>query len=234
MAVDPTHASGHHRAIRDAERRRDQMSPAGFTLYGVALSGPTYKVGLMFALCGERFAYRHTNLREGAHKTPEFLAINRYGQVPALTHGELRLCQSGAILQYLSETFGKFAGVDTATRQRSREWLFWDADRLSPGIFRTRAIARGFLKAEPPTTVVYREAGEAGLKVLDQTLAGSAFLCGPAPTIADIACYGAVAFADEGDFRIADWPNIKAWGSRIAALPGFKAPYDLLPMADIP
>jgi glutathione S-transferase len=210
------------------------MSQTGFILHGVGLSGPTYKVALMLTLCGERFSYRHTNLREGAHKTPEFLAINRYGQVPALVHGELKLCQSGAILQYLSETLGKFGGSDVATRQRSREWLFWDADRLSPGVYRTRAIARGFLKAEPAVAAVYREAGEAGLKILDQTLAGQPFLAGAAPTIADIACYGVVAFAEEADFRIADWPSIKAWGARIAALPGFKAPYDLLPMADIP
>ena len=209
------------------------MPLAGFTLHGIAYSGSTYKVALMFALCGERFSYRHINLREGTHKTPEFIAINRYGQVPALTHGELKLCESGAILQYLSETFGKFGGVDPITRQRSREWLFWDVDRLSPGIFRTRAIVRGFLKAEPSTVAVYREAGEAGLKVLTHTLAGSAFLAGPDPTIADIACYSAVAFAEEGEFRLADWPCIKAWAARMATLPGFKAPYDLLPMADI-
>ena len=210
------------------------MPQSSFTLYGVALSGPTYKAALMLSLCGERFSYRHTNLREGAHKTPQFLAINRYGQVPALIHGELKLCQSGAILQYLSETTGKFGGSETLVRQRSREWLFWDADRLSPGVYRTRAIARGFFKAEPPTAAVYREAGEAGLKVLDQALAGSAFLTGAAPTIADIACYGVVAFAEEGEFRLADYPSIKSWGTRMSALPGFKAPYDLLPMADIP
>jgi glutathione S-transferase len=210
------------------------MPQSNLTLHGIALSGPTYKVALMLTLCGERFSYRHVNLREGAHKTPEFLAINRYGQVPALVHGELKLCQSGAILQYLSETFGKFGGTEPLTRQRNREWLFWDADRLSPGVFRTRAIARGFFKAEPPTAVAYREAGEAGLKVLDQALGGSAFLTGAAPTIADIACYGVVAFAEEGEFRLADYPNIKSWGTRISALPGFKGPYDLLPMADIP
>jgi len=210
------------------------MPQSSFTLYGVALSGPTYKAALMLSLCGERFSYRHTNLREGAHKTPQFLAINRYGQVPALVHGELKLCQSGAILQYLAETTGKFGGTETLVRQRSREWLFWDADRLSPGVYRTRAIARGFFKAEPPTAAVYREAGEAGLKVLDQALAGSAFLTGAAPTIADIACYGVVAFAEEGEFRLADYPSIKSWGTRMSALPGFKAPYDLLPMADIP
>ncbi|HZS85277.1 MAG TPA: glutathione S-transferase family protein [Stellaceae bacterium] len=209
------------------------MPQSSFTLYGVAISGPTYKVALMLTLCGEPFAYRHVDLFKGAHKQPEFLAINRYGQVPALVHGELRLCQSGAILQYLSEVLGKFAGADTLTRQRTREWLFWEADRLSPGINRTRAIARGFLEADPATAKVYREAGEAGLKVLDESLAASNFIAGAMPTIGDIACYGAIVFAEEGGFRLADWPHVKAWAGRMAALPGFKAPLDLLPMNDM-
>src|SRR5277367_6622561 len=157
------------------------MPKAGFTLYGIALSGPTYKTALMLALCGERFSYRHINLREGAHKAPEFVAINRYGQVPVLAHGDLKLCQSGAILEYLSETLGKFGSTDPAARQRNREWVFWDADRLSPGIYRTRAVARGFLKAEPPVAAAYREHAEAGLKVLDQSLTGQAFLTGATP-----------------------------------------------------
>ncbi len=210
------------------------MAKTAFTLHGIALSGPTYKVALMFALCGERFSYRHINLREGAHKTPEFLAINRYGQVPALVHGELKLCQSAAILEYLSEVLGKFGGADTLSRQRNREWLFWDADRLSPGIFRTRAINRGFLKADPATAAVYREAAEAGLKVLDQSLAGQNFLTGTAPTIADIACFGVMHYLADGNFNIADWPAVKAWSDRMTALPGYKTPGDLLPMADIP
>ena len=62
------------------------MARDGMTLYGIALSGPTYKVALMLSLAGQRFSYRHMNLMKGAHKQPEFLAINRYGQVPALRH----------------------------------------------------------------------------------------------------------------------------------------------------
>ncbi len=209
------------------------MAGGAITLYGIALSGPTYKVGLMLALTGEKFSYRHINLREGAHKKPEFLAINRYGQVPALTHGDLKLCQSGAILQYLSEITGKFGGADVLTKQRAREWVMWDADRLSPPVYRSRAIQRGFLQADESVAKVYREGAEAALKVLNENLAGGGFLTGPSPTIGDIACYGVVAFMEEGGFKLADWPNIQGWASRMAALPGFKAPYDLLPMNDL-
>lgn len=44
------------------------------TLYGIWLSGPTYKAGLALSLMGESFAYKHVDLRAGAHKQPEYLA----------------------------------------------------------------------------------------------------------------------------------------------------------------
>src|SRR5882672_11605498 len=133
----------------------DGMSQPGYTLHGVALSGPTYKVALMLTLCGERFAYRHVNLREGAHKTPQFLALNRYGQVPALVDGDLKLCQSGAILQYLADKFGKMGGKTAEEKARVREWLFWEFDKLAPNVYRPRAIKRGFMKAEDSVYTLY-------------------------------------------------------------------------------
>jgi glutathione S-transferase len=208
------------------------MAQAGFTLHGIALSGPTYKVALMLSLAGQRFDYHHVNLRGGAHKSPEHLRLNRYGQVPALEHGGLALCQSGAILEYLSETLGRFGGSDTAGRQRVREWLFWDADRLSPGVYRSRAYRRGFAQAEPAVVESFRQAAEGGLGVLNDSLAGADYLAGAAATIADIACYGVAFFMGEAGFEPAKWPNIQNWMARIAQLPGYKAPSDLLPMHD--
>src|SRR2546421_9366718 len=72
---------------RLADKNRRPRAPAKprFTLHGVWLSGPTYKVGLMLSLSGARFSYEHVNLREGAHKRPEYLAKNRFGQVPCLS-----------------------------------------------------------------------------------------------------------------------------------------------------
>lgn len=231
---EATRLGAHGRTRIGGERTRTggKMSQKAFTLYGIALSGPTYKVGLMLSLCGAPFAYRHLNLREGAHKTLEHLARNRFGQVPALDHGDLRLCQSGAILQYLAETLGKFGGEGPLGRQRAREWLFWDADRLSPGIFRTRGVKRGFLKMDAASAETWQTSGEQALQVLDGELRKSAFLAGTEPSIGDIACYGVIAFAAEGEFEIGKHPSLAAWARRIEALPGYKAPYDLLPMQD--
>jgi len=204
---------------------------AAYMLYGSFLSAPTYKVGLMLALCGERFDYRHVDLAKGEHKTPEFLTLNRYGQVPVLRDGDLILCQSSAIVEYLAEKTGKFAAAAPAERQRMREWLFWAGDRLEPWLNRTRFFER-FAKADPAVMDYSRKIADAGLGVLNGLLDGKRFLVGERPTFADIALFAMVVHLAEAKFDPGSWPALKAWSDRIAALPGFRLPYDLLPKAD--
>lgn len=205
--------------------------PAAYTLYGSFLSAPSYKAGLMLRLCGLEFDYRHVDLSKGQHKTPEFLQLNRFGQVPVLVHGGLSLCQADAILEYLSEQTGKFAGSNTEERQRIREWLVWETDRLAPGIGRTRFFER-FAKPDAAVMDYMRQNGEAGLGVLNTLLEGRRFLVGERPTIADIGVAGALIHMEEGKFDPTAWPNVKLWRERVAALPGFTLPYDLLPKHD--
>jgi glutathione S-transferase len=61
---------------------------------------------------------------------------------------------------------------------------------------------------------------------------GRLFLVGNAATIADICCYGDIAFARLSDKGLKAWPNVVAWADRIEALPGFAHPFDLLAMQD--
>ena len=202
------------------------------TLYGIWLSGPTYKAGLALSLMGQPFAYKHVDLRAGAHKQPDYLAINRFGQVPALVDGDLKLCQSGAILLHLADKFGKMGGKTAEEKARVREWLFWEFDRLASNIYRPRAIKRGFMKADDNVHQMYlNQAGDA-LKVLDGALAKSDFLVGSEPTIADVAVYGDVAYAEEAAIDLSPYANVKAWMARVEKLPGFKKYEDVLPKQD--
>lgn len=202
------------------------------TLYGIWLSGPTYKAGLALSLMGQPFAYKHVDLRAGAHKQPDYLAINRFGQVPALVDGDLRLCQSGSILLHLADKFGKMGGKTAEEKARVREWLFWEFDRLASNIYRPRAIKRGFMKADDNVHQMYlNQAGDA-LKVLDAALARSDFLVGSEATIADVAVYGDVAYAEEAAIDLAPYANVKAWMARVEKLPGFKKYEDVLPKQD--
>ena len=202
------------------------------TLYGIWLSGPTYKAGLALSLMGQPFAYKHVDLRAGAHKQPEYLAINRFGQVPALVDGDLKLCQSGSILLYLADKFGKMGGKTAEDKARVREWLFWEFDQLAGNIYRPRAIKRGFMKVNDGVYEMYVNLAKDALNVLDSELGAGPFLTGSDATIADVAVYGDVAYAGEAEIDLSPYPNVKAWMGRVEKLPGFKKYEDVLPKQD--
>ncbi len=202
-----------------------------FTLHGIWLSGPTYKVALMLSLCGEQFEYVHVDLRAGEHKQPGFVEKNRFGQVPCLTDGTASFCQSASILQYLAETLGKFDGNSPQERARIREWLYWDFDRLGPPLYRSRAIRAGFRQAGEQVIAMYAQEGAAALGVLNAELGKSKWLAGGHPTIADIDVYGVVFYAADGGFDLEPYPAIRAWKERFEALPGFGKPEQLMPQA---
>jgi glutathione S-transferase len=217
--------------------RKARQSPAkksddSITLYGVFLSMPSAKVGLMLSMCGARWNYRHVDMRGGQHKLPEFLAMNRFGQVPVLQHGDRYIAQSNAILQYLAQYFGKFQGRNESEAWRIAEWLSWDFDRFSSGV----GLSRTFAKFQPQTAedvkTFMRSRGEQALTMLDRHLGTSKFMVGGSPTIADIAIFPWIATADEGGFTVANYPNLHAWAERMLGQPGVAHPYNLLPKED--
>src|SRR6195256_2504160 len=120
-----------------------------FTLYGSPHSLPTYKVALMLRLSGEPFSFRYVSFQKGMHRTPEFLALSRWGQVPVLVDGERVHLQSAAIVEHLAKTLGRFQGHDQAARQAVREWLYWNVDALFPAIFGCYSVLLGERKLLP-------------------------------------------------------------------------------------
>ncbi len=185
------------------------------TLYGIWLSGPTYKAGLALSLLGQPFAYKHVDLRAGAHKQPEYLAINRFGQVPALVDGDLTLCQSGAILLYLADKASRFVPLDPAARYETIEWLMFQVGGIGPifgqvGFFHKFA-GKDFADKRPRDRYV----GEAKrlLDVLNRRLAGRDWIMGDTITIADIATFpwvrNLIGFYGAGELvAIGEYPEV--------------------------
>lgn len=203
---------------------------ASLTLYGTHTSGPVYKVALALSLLGLPYRFRFIDFTQNEQKSPKHLDRNIFGEVPVLVvDGGPTLVQSGAILEWLAEQDGGFAGED---RQRVREWLFWTADRLAPPVYRSRAIARGRLVVDTAVGDFFRKAAEAALSLANKHLEGREWLVGNAPTIADIDLYPVVALAPQGGFDLANWPALAAFKQRFEALPGWKPQAELAPAED--
>ena len=208
------------------EEDRDRL-----TLFGSFTSSSSYKPMLYLALAGLPFRFRTVNLKTRAQRAPEYLSgVNRYGQVPALRHRGLALVQSNVILDYLARTIGRFEGRAEQERWTAREWLSWEADAIT-NVAKVRHYSR-FRAVDPAVMAYFRPLAEAALGFVDRSLQGRDWLVGDAPTIADIGCWGRMVFMAEGGMDIARWPALEAWSRRLAALPGFALPYDLIPKRD--
>ena len=204
---------------------------APYKLHGVWLSGPTYKVGLMLSMTGQKFDYEFVNLREGGGQKPEYKAKSRWGQVPCLTVAATgkNLVQSAAILGYLAQATGKFAGANPDEQQEIREWMLWTADKCAPPVSRLRAAARGIRSFGAEVTEMYTGEGKAVLTALDDHLKGRNWIVGQAASIADIDAYGVFSYAAEAKLPVADYANVAAWMKRFEALPGFGKAETILP-----
>jgi glutathione S-transferase len=201
-----------------------------FTIYGSFTSSSSYKPMLFLALARIPYSFRTVNLKTGVQKLPDYLAVNRYGLVPALRHRGLTIVQSNVILDYLARATAKFDGATEQHRWQAREWLSWEADAIQ-NIARVRHFSR-FRSVDPAVMAHFRPLAEAALAFMDRSLAGRDWLVGETCTIADIGCWGRMVFMSEGGMDIAGWPNVAAWSRRLAAMPGFALPYDLIPKKD--
>jgi glutathione S-transferase len=204
---------------------------AEYLVYGMAQSGNAYKVALMLQLAGADWQPRWVDYFNGETRTPEFRAnINEMGEVPVLVHGDRRLTQSGAILDYLTTTLGQFGWNGEDERREILRWLLWDNHKLT-SYTATHRFLRTFTTNTPePVLKVFEGRSRAALATLDAHLQRTPWIACGRTTIADLSACGYLFFEDELGFDITrDYPRIAEWLGRIRALPGWQHPYDLLP-----
>jgi len=205
-----------------------------YRLYCFAQSGNAYKAALMLNLCGAVWQARFVDFFNGEARSPEFRQINEMGEVPVLEHHGKRLSQSGVILDYLADRFGRFGPADEDERREILRWLLWDNHKLTSYIATLRFLIRFMKTGETPETEFLRGRMKNALAVLNGHLGDRAFAIGGRPTIADLSLCGYLYWPDEFDVAWTDYPQIGAWLERIKGLPGWVHPYELMPGHPLP
>ena len=191
------------------------------TLYGAPVSGNAYKARLLLNLLEVEFEEIDVNLRAGENRAGPFLALNPRGQIPVLVDGEVTVWDSQAILVYLARRYGEaWLPADPAPMAEVMQWLAVSENELLFGLARARAVLHFGRDFDLASSQAY---GRAGLKVLEQHLAGNEWLAAGRPTIADVACMPYVALSHMGGISLDDHPAARAWIDRMRALPGFIA-----------
>ncbi|MFT6773941.1 MAG: glutathione S-transferase [Paracoccaceae bacterium] len=204
---------------------------AEFNLTCFAQSGNAYKAALFLELAGADWQPVWINFLEGAHRSPEYTAKTEFARVPLLEHNGKHYSESGLILTHLAEATGKFGGATQDEKDEILRWIMWDNYGFTSTIAPLRFIATFVPEAKQPVGVIPFLQGrlQPCLKVLDARLANRDFVATPGLSIADLSLIGYLYYGEELPFDLAEFPNITAWLARIAALPGFKMPYDLMP-----
>lgn len=197
-------------------------------LYCFGESGNAYKAALTMELSGYDWRPVFVDFFGGETRTPEYRAVNAMGEAPVLRDGGQTLTQSAVIQLHVAERTGRFLGRD---RNEVLRWLFWDNHKLSGVAGMTRFLQNFLPEEKRPQAVIDFNKGRlrATYKVLDAHLAGRGWVADDEPTIADFACCGYLYYPEPFGFDRAEWPAIDAWLDRLAALPGWKHPYDLMP-----
>lgn len=200
-------------------------------LYCFGESGNAYKAALTMELADVEWEPIFVDFFNGETRTPEFRALNPMGEVPVMIDGDVTLSQSGVIQDYISSKTGKFGGRSANERREVLRWLFWDNHKMSSQCGTLRFLSNFIPEEKRPAEVISWLTGrlKPAFKVLDGALDGQDWLVGDQPTIADFACCGYLYYPEPFGFDRKDWPNIDRWLDGIAALPGWKHPYDLMP-----
>ena len=194
-------------------------------------SGNSYKAALALQLSGLDWTPVYVDFFNGATRTPEYRRdVNEMGEAPVMIDGDIRLTQSGVIQQYVTDKSGKFGGTG-AEKYEVLRWVLWDNHKLSSQAGMTRFLMN-FLpeKHRNPDVIDFAKGRlKAAYAVLNAHLEGRDWIVGDCITNADISACSYLYYPEPFGFDRKDWPHIDAWLDRIAALPGWKHPYDLMP-----
>ena len=194
-----------------------------YRLYDYLPSGNGYKVRLVLRQLGLPYELVELDIKQGATRTPGFLAKNPNGRIPLLEiPGRGYLAESHAIIGYLAEG-SELVPADRLDRARMWQWMCFEQYNLEPNIGTARFWIASLGKTEAELGEKLEEKrrnGHAALAVLEKGLEGRAFLVGERYSLADIALYAYTHVAPEGGFALDGYPAIRAWCARVAAQPG--------------
>lgn len=147
------------------------------------------------------------DMQAGEHRQPQYLAINPIGKVPAIVDGDFQLWESGAILLYLAEKYGKSA-YSPEERAELAKWVLFANATLGPGIFVEASRER-----EMPVLMT----------ALNEIFERQPFLLGKEFTVADVAVGSILSYIPIMlKLDLSQYPSVLNYMKQISERPAFQ------------
>jgi glutathione S-transferase len=160
-----------------------------------------------------------TDITTGAQKSPEFLAINPMGKVPALQDGDAALGEAAAICAYVADRYPETRlapGAADPLRAKYLQWLFFSPGCIEP------ALIQIFTKIDVPASTAAWGSAAQVFDVLDAALAKGPWIIGETFSAADIMIGSGLNFAVRQFKMVPSRPSFDAYIARCVERPEFQ------------
>ncbi len=190
------------------------------------------KVAIMLEECSAEYQTVPVNILKGEQFAASFLEISPGNKIPAIVDhdaigGALSICDSGAILQYLAEKYGRFLPQETIGRYLTLQWLYFQTSHVGP-MFGQCGHFLGYAPEKVPYAIDrYQKETHRLYGLLDQRLAEVQFLA-EEYSIADMATYPWIEVRWLHEIDIEAYPNVHRWYREIEARPAVTRAMSLL------
>jgi GST-like protein len=190
-----------------------------------------WKASITLEEMGVPYKLHAISLSKQEQKTPEFLKINPNGRIPAIVDDGFAVFESGAIMLYLAEKFGKLMPSDVKGRSRVIQWLMFQMGGIGPMQGQANVFFRYAPEKIPFAIGRYQTETRRLYEVLESRLKDNEYLAGDY-SIADIANWSWVSLHGWAGVEVEGLPGVQRWlkaiGERPAVQRGIVVPEPLV------
>jgi GSH-dependent disulfide-bond oxidoreductase len=187
------------------------------------------KISIALEEMGLPYEVHAVDLAAGGQKTPEYLAINPNGRIPAIVDrdaGDFPVFESGAILLWLAEKSGKFLPIEPQARSVTLQWLFFQVGGVGPMQGQANVFYRYAEQKIPYAIERYQREVRRLFEVYDRRLGEHEFLCGDY-SIADMATWPWIISHDWSGVSVDGLVHLQRWLGVINARPAVQRGMDV-------
>ena len=180
-----------------------------------------HKVSIMLEELGLDYQVHALNLGEMEQKSPEYLAINPNGRIPAIVDrdaDDFAVFESGAILIYLAEKTGRLLPSEHKARSRVMQWLMFQMGGVGPMQGQANVFTRYFPQPIPAAIQRYQRETRRLYEVMNAHLRQHDYLAGDY-SIADIATWPWVRIHNWSGVSLDGLQYLSSWLQRVGQRP---------------